>query len=70
MNAPITPAEFTASFPIGTPVLYRPIADDPHAEHATIRSEAWALGHGAVVVKITGRAGGVLVSHIQREAKP
>jgi hypothetical protein len=30
-----------------------------------VRSEAWALGHGAVVVKVTGHAGGVLVEHLQ-----
>lgn len=70
MSDPINPADFTAEFPIGTPVIFRPIIDDPHVEHATIRSEAWALGHGAVVVMITGRAGGVLVSHLQKEAKP
>jgi hypothetical protein len=29
------------------------------------RSEAWALGHGAVVVKVEGRAGGVDITHLE-----
>lgn len=54
-------------FPVGAPVRYFPVADCPSFIRATIRSEPWLLGHGATVVKITGRAGGVLVNHLMRD---
>jgi hypothetical protein len=46
-------------------MLYHPVRCDMHAERVKVRSEAWRLGHGAVVVKVTGRAGGVLIEHLQ-----
>ncbi len=62
---------FAREFPIGTPVRYYPIVgygelDEREAFETVIRSEPWLLGHGAPVVKIQGRAGGVLISHIQK----
>ena len=61
-------AEFAKSFPVGTPCIYFPTTPfkDTEAVEATIRSEPWVLGHGAAVVAITGRTGGVLIDHIKR----
>lgn len=62
----ITAEQFAAKAPIGTPVRYWPVLpcrDDEFVETA-IRSEPWALGHGAIVVKVEGRAGGVSIEHI------
>lgn len=57
--------EFSDTYPAGTEMLYHPVRGDMHAEWVTVRSEAWALGHGAVVVKVTGHSGGVLTEHLQ-----
>jgi hypothetical protein len=61
-------AEFAKGFPVGTPCVYFPTSPfkDAEAEEAVIRSEPWVLGHGAAVVAITGRPGGVLIDHIKR----
>ncbi|MEO2039733.1 MAG: hypothetical protein ABGW90_13730 [Martelella sp.] len=61
---------FSVSLPIGARVRYYPVAGQPEFEEATIRSEPWVLGHGAVVIAITGRAGGVSVEHIERVDEP
>lgn len=53
------------AFPVGQKVLYFPIRDAFDYELCVVRSEPWELGHGAVVVKVTGRAGGVLVEHLR-----
>jgi len=56
----MTDLEQTAQrFPIGQRVEYRPIADLNHVVETTVRSEPWRLGHGAIVVKVRGIAGGV-----------
>lgn len=54
-------------FPIGQRVTFFPILPAERGEIAHIRSEPWALGHGEVVIKITGRAGGVAVTHLRAE---
>lgn len=62
----MTEQEFAAAAPIGTQCTYyptKPFAAD-EAIHSTIRSKPWTLGHGAVVVAIEGRAGGVSIEHI------
>lgn len=59
------PEEWSEAHPIGTRMLYHPVRGDMQAKPVTVRSEAWRLGYGAVVAKVTGRAGGVLVSHLQ-----
>ena len=51
-------------FPIGTPVKFYPISGENRFEECEVRSEPWRLGHGAIVIKVTGRAGGVHVDHI------
>lgn len=62
----MSPEQFSAKFPIGTEVKYFPFANERNYERVRIRSEAWRLGHGQVVVKITGRAGGVCIEHIEK----
>ncbi len=53
-------------FPVGTRVRYFPIAGEKtFSEHAT-RSAPWQLGHGQVVVALTGKSGGVAVEHLQK----
>lgn len=60
----MTPEEFDKKYPIGTKFKYYPISGSPEFDEVETRSIAWALGHGAVVVKVTGRAGGVSISHL------
>jgi hypothetical protein len=53
---------------IGDPVRYYPvlpnIGEVPGYEVTKIRSEPWQLGHGAWVIKVEGRTGGVLTEHL------
>lgn len=62
----LTLTQVASVFPIGTSVLYFPIAGDAHLDYqqAEVTSEPWQLGHGEIVVKITGRTGGVSVDHL------
>lgn len=64
-------AQVAAMFPIGSEVFYFPVSGDdtPEYQHAEIRSEPWVLEHGATVIKITGRAGGVAVDHLVKVVK-
>lgn len=39
-------------------------ADEGEFEETVIRSEPWLLGHGAAVVKVEGRSGGVSIKHV------
>ena len=58
--------QFARQAPIGTACTYYPIKPF-RAEEALktrIRSAPWVLGHGAVVVAVDGRAGGVSIEHI------
>ena len=52
------------AFPVGAKVIYRPIMGEPEQEETRVRSEPWMLGHGAIVLKIDSRAGGVSVDHL------
>jgi hypothetical protein len=60
-------ADFAADAPIGTPCLYYPTQPFRRVDaiETRIRSAPWVLGHGAVVVAVEGRAGGVLIEHIR-----
>ena len=60
----ITAVEWNQRFPVGTPVRYHPIIGDKEFITSKTRSEAWELGHGAPVVKIEGRTGGVALEAI------
>lgn len=59
-------AAFAEGFPIGTPCIYFPTVPFNRAEavETKIRSAPWVLGHGAPVVAIEARSGGVLIDHI------
>lgn len=62
----LTVEEARIAFPIGALVRFYPVEGEAGSEESRVCSEPWALGHGAVVVKIDGRAGGVLVTHLRR----
>ncbi len=51
--------------PIDQRVRYYPVAGEIDSVTTAIRSEPWRLGHGAIVVKIVGRAGGVHIDHLE-----
>ena len=55
---------FNSQYPAGTEVHYQPITGIDEYERTTIRSDAWALGHGEVGVKVVGRSGGVAISNL------
>jgi hypothetical protein len=55
---------WTREHPVGTEMCYSPVSCGPR-ERVRVRSEAWTLGHGAVVVKVTGHTGGVSVAHLE-----
>lgn len=64
-------AEFAAAMPVGTPCRYFPVlpcAPD-RFERATIRSQPWVVGGDEVIVKITGRTGGVSINHIMPDGR-
>lgn len=61
----MTAEQASEMFPIGEKVKYFPIMDELGYEETEIRSEAWALGHGELVIKVKGRTGGVCVSHLE-----
>lgn len=59
----MTAQEFNEIYPVGTAVTYFPIMGEEGRETKT-RSEAWELGHGAVVVLVEGQTGGVSIDHL------
>ncbi len=60
----IRPSEYK----IGDPVRYYPVLPNvgevPGYEVTKIRSTPWQLGHGAWVINVEGRTGGVLTEHL------
>lgn len=54
-----------ARFPMGRTVKFYPVAGRPAFQQTSIRSKPWALGSGAIVISVTGRAGGVSVDHLE-----
>jgi hypothetical protein len=46
---------FNQKYPVGI----------PDCVEVVTRTEAWALGHGAVVVSVNGRAGGLSIEHLK-----
>lgn len=61
----MTAGQASKMFPIGQKVKFFPIFGEDKYEETEIRSEAWALGHGELVIKVKGRAGGVAISHLE-----
>lgn len=61
MNA----SEWNAKHPVGTPVIYFSVQGElDNGFETKTRSEAWELGSGAAVVSISGRTGGVHLTHL------
>lgn len=60
----MTANEWNAAYPVGTPVRYFPVRGQADHMDTATRSEAWALGHGAVVVSVRGKSGGVAIEHL------
>ncbi|MDR5655229.1 hypothetical protein [Ruixingdingia sedimenti] len=54
-----------ADFPIGRRVRYYPVSGYSEHVESAIRSKPWALGHGAIVIAIEGKAGGVYITHLE-----
>lgn len=61
----VTANEFDQCYPIGSAFNYYPLLRADRYEVVESRSPAWALGHDAVVVSVTGRTGGVSVEHLE-----
>ncbi|NTT88247.1 hypothetical protein [Tabrizicola fusiformis] len=57
--------EVARRFPLDQRVRYFPIAGEIDFVTTAIRSKTWRLGHGAIVIKIVGRSGGVHVGHLE-----
>ena len=57
--------DFKGKYPIGTEVRYYPVMGLKHHKDTCITSDPWELGHGDIVVKIVGVAGGVSIDHIK-----
>lgn len=63
-----TAESWNAAHPVGTAVRYWPIYPPSEGfppEDTTTRSEAWTLGDGSVVVLVSGKTGGVHLSHVE-----
>lgn len=63
----MTADQFNAAHAVGTPCRYYPLAGDACHRKTKTRSEAWELGHGAVIVKVEGVSGGVDINHLVME---
>ena len=67
LSAVHTAESWNSAHPVGTRVrywaIYPPLGVPPF--DTTTRSEAWALGDGSIVVSITGKSGGVALSHVE-----
>lgn len=62
-------AEFNAKFPVGTEFDYYSVRGGREVcepFQTKTRSEAWTLGHGAVVVACDGKAGGLDITHLKQ----
>ncbi|MEV4181658.1 hypothetical protein AB0J28_09445 [Streptosporangium canum] len=61
----MTADDWNATYPVGTPVLAWPgtLKDEPMATRT--RTPAWTLGHGAAVVSVEGRSGGIALTHVE-----
>ncbi|WP_347253479.1 hypothetical protein [Leminorella grimontii] len=61
----ISAERFNELYPVGALFRYYHIRGVPDYTTVTTRTPAWALGHGAVVVSVSGRAGGVSIEHLE-----
>lgn len=61
-------AEFNAKFPVGSEFDYCSVRGGAEVSPplaTKTRSEAWTLGHGAVVVACDGKTGGLDITHLK-----
>ncbi len=63
-GASMTAEQWNRRYPVGTKVRYYHIKNVNKGVETETLSEAWTLGHGAAVVKVKGRAGGVSLDHL------
>ncbi|HHL2709900.1 TPA: hypothetical protein ACQ39K_001399 [Yersinia enterocolitica] len=56
---------FNQKYPVGSRFHYFSVKGIPDSVEVVTRTEAWALGHGAVVVSVNGRAGGLHIEHMK-----
>ena len=59
-----TAEQFNTAWPVGSAFMYHSRKDGSGVA-VTTRSEAWTLGHGSVVVSVTGISGGVDITHLK-----
>ncbi|EKN3995807.1 hypothetical protein [Yersinia enterocolitica] len=57
--------KFNQKYPVGSCFHYFSIKGIPDSVEVVTRTEAWALGHGDVVVSVNGRAGGLHIEHMK-----
>lgn len=50
---------------VGQKVWYYPVRGEKERRPSVVLSEPWALGHGAMVVRIEGQTGGVSPLHLE-----
>ena len=66
----LTAATFNEAYPEGTRFRYYPVRGDDKFIETRTRSPAWELGHGAPVVLVEGRTGGVCIEHLRHVPDP
>lgn len=66
----LTAEAFNEKYPVGTRFKYFSVLGIPDSVEVTTRTPAWVLDHGAVVVSLTGRAGGFHIKHMKFVAFP
>ncbi len=60
----MTAEQFNAAYSTGSAFIYHSRKNGAGVA-VTTRSEAWSLGHGAVVVSVTSVTGGVDITHLK-----
>lgn len=60
----MTAEEFNEKYPVGSSFIYQAVKYLRGGIPVQTRSEAWELGHGEAVVKVTDKAGGVSIEHL------
>lgn len=61
----LSAAAFNDLYPEGSLFRYYPVSGEDEYVEGKSRSVAWELGHGAPVVLIEGKTGGVCIEHLR-----
>lgn len=56
--------DFNKRFTVGLAFTYQSIIGVSMPKEVATTSEAWELGHGAIVVQVSGVSGGVCINHL------